>query len=89
MTGTDSTDLFVVRARVADAARPDLFAEAPGPWYLQTDAGTPAGDGRVTFRLRVLAGPRTPSPLAVRLTLVAGSRAVEVTTQLDGAASKL
>jgi hypothetical protein len=67
-----------------------LFAEGPESWYLAAGpmqllaAGRSGGSGR--FLVEVLERPREAAgPLHLRLTLVAGDRAIETRASLDTA----
>jgi DsbC/DsbD-like thiol-disulfide interchange protein len=67
-----------------------LFVEAPESWYLaagpqqSSGAGPDGGSGR--FLVKILERPREAAgPLELRLTLVAGDRAIETRASLDTA----
>jgi DsbC/DsbD-like thiol-disulfide interchange protein len=71
---------FIVTVRVPEGTKPALFAEGPESWYLSTslpDAGN-------RFTVTVEDKPKeTAGPVPVRLTLVAGSHAIETEVSLD------
>ena len=70
---------YSVRVRAPEGAA--LFAEAPENWYVSVSRMQP--DGR--FTVTVDEKPREAAgPVALRLTLVAGERAVETEVNLDG-----
>ncbi|WP_230530594.1 protein-disulfide reductase DsbD domain-containing protein [Microvirga roseola] len=70
-----------VKVRAPDGAKPTLFAEGPEDWYLSTTL--PDGDNR--FTVTVEEKPKnTAGPVPLRLTLVAGDKAVETEVSLDG-----
>lgn len=72
---------FRVKVRVPEGATPALFAEGPDNWYLSTTAPDPQN----AFTVVVEEKPKDVSgPVPVRLTLVAGGRAVETEVKLDG-----
>jgi DsbC/DsbD-like thiol-disulfide interchange protein len=74
---------------VRSPAGATLFVEAPESWYLaagpmETSSEQPGATGR--FAVEILERPREASgPLELRLTLVAGARAVETSASLDTA----
>jgi DsbC/DsbD-like thiol-disulfide interchange protein len=76
-----------VRVRAPGAGAPALFVEAPDGWYLAAERPpTRDGDG-ATFMVEVLERPREiGGALPLRLTLVAGERAIETEASLDTAA---
>jgi DsbC/DsbD-like thiol-disulfide interchange protein len=64
----------------------DLFAEGPSEdWALPLPTRLDAGSGRARFALRIDGAPTgtSPTPSKLRLTLVAGERAIEVLAPLD------
>jgi DsbC/DsbD-like thiol-disulfide interchange protein len=72
--------VFRVTVRAPEGAKPALFAEGPENWYLSSSY---PGDGN-TFTVTVEDQPKDASgPIAVRLTLVAGSDAIETEVRLD------
>lgn len=72
---------FRAEIRAPAGTRPVLFAEGPENWYLST---SPA-DGANRFTITVEDKPREAAgPVPVRLTLVAGERAIETEVSLDG-----
>jgi hypothetical protein len=79
------TALAVAVRAPADA---DLFVEAPERWYL--DAGrpqpAPGPGGETRFNIEILERPKEDAgTLDLRLTLVAGDRAIESSASLDTA----
>lgn len=76
-----------VAVRVRAGTEATLFVEAPDGWYLAAER-PPARSGDVAeFRVEVLERPREAAgPLPLRLTLVAGERAIETEATLDTAA---
>jgi DsbC/DsbD-like thiol-disulfide interchange protein len=84
---------ITVRVRAPAGAAPRLFVEGPDDWFFAAaeamDPAVPSsGSAQGTFRVEVdppPGGARTPVPL--RLTLVAGDRAIETTASLDGTLS--
>lgn len=79
---------------VVDVAYPagapvDLFAEGPTPdWALPVPApvaGAPSGEQRFAFELDGLPANTKPDGATLRLTAVAGERAIEVSYRLDSA----
>jgi DsbC/DsbD-like thiol-disulfide interchange protein len=71
---------FVVTVRTPTGTKPSLFAEGPENWYLSTS--TPDADNR--FTVTVEEKPKSAGPASLRLTLVAGGKAVETEVSLDG-----
>jgi DsbC/DsbD-like thiol-disulfide interchange protein len=70
---------LAVRVRAPAGTTPSLFAEAPEGWFLSSSA--PNGD---SFTVTVEERPSdAPAAAPVRLTLVAGGRAVETELRLD------
>ncbi len=83
VAGIESRDKasFVVTVRAPDGIRPALFAEGPEDWYLSTSLA----DDQNRFIVTIEDRPKNASgPVPVRLTLVAGGRAVETDVRLDG-----
>lgn len=71
---------FSVVVRAPSGAKPDLFAEGPDNWYFSTSQA----DAQNRFTLTVEEKPREASgPVPLRLTLVAGDKAVETDVSLD------
>jgi DsbC/DsbD-like thiol-disulfide interchange protein len=71
---------LAVKVRAREGTTPVLFAEGPEDWYLSTGA-TPDGD---TFTVTIDERPKdAPGDVPLRLTLVAGDRAVESELRLD------
>jgi DsbC/DsbD-like thiol-disulfide interchange protein len=71
---------FSVGVRVPSGARPALFAEGPDNWYLSTSLP----DDTNRFTVTVEEKPKDASgPVSLRLTLVAGDKAVETQVSLD------
>ena len=80
---------LTVLAHTKSVTAAALFPEAPDPWFLQADAGTPEGADRTRFSLRILARPEGASArLKLRLTLVGEDKATQTTTDLDVAFHK-
>jgi DsbC/DsbD-like thiol-disulfide interchange protein len=83
--------MISVAVRAPQGQAPELFVEAPDPWFLvPSGAVTPAGrDGTPpgatgSFLIEIAERPKEASgPLDLRLTLVAGKRAVETAASLD------
>jgi len=65
-------------------AAPELFIEAPQPWYIETSGFEPAALSEPA-RFVARAAERAPAPAAaaLTLTLVAGSEAIEAAATLD------
>lgn len=77
-------DSIVAVARAGSDAVLSLFPEAPEPWFVQADAGTPADAGLTRFTLKILnRPPGKVTTLPLRLTLVSDTTAVEVAADLD------
>ena len=74
-----------VRVRNLPDTTPELFVEAPDPWFIQVGPGSAAGADTV-FDIRALSGPKARAKVPLTLTLVAGERAVETVAELDLAA---
>jgi DsbC/DsbD-like thiol-disulfide interchange protein len=84
--GTARPPRVTVDVAGADGKPLDLFVEGPSPdWALPLPVEAPAPDGRrrFTFELDGLPGGAEAKGAQLRFTLVAPSRAVEVTTHLD------
>ena len=72
---------FSVTVRAPEGAKPSLFAEGPENWYLSTSLPDDAN----RFTVVVEEKPKDASgPVAFRLTLVAGGKAIETEIGLDG-----
>ncbi|MBE7199918.1 MAG: hypothetical protein INR70_19225, partial [Parafilimonas terrae] len=71
-----------VEARATAGAT--LFAEAPEPWYAAVTGSRLAADGSTVFTVSIDKAGRDAPPGPLRLTLVAGGRAIEVAAPLDG-----
>ncbi|WP_114944920.1 protein-disulfide reductase DsbD domain-containing protein [Microvirga calopogonii] len=70
-----------VTVRAPDGAKPSLFAEGPENWFFST---SPPDDTN-RFTVTVEEKPKDASgPVPLRLTLVAGGRAIETEVSLDG-----
>jgi DsbC/DsbD-like thiol-disulfide interchange protein len=82
ITAKDQADkpTFKVTVRVPAGSNPSLFAEGPENWYLSTS--TPDADNG--FTVTVEEKPKDSATVPLRLTLVAGDRAVETEVSLDG-----
>jgi DsbC/DsbD-like thiol-disulfide interchange protein len=85
-----ASDLAILGLDPKAAQDATLFVEAPESWYLaagqmeHAPANKAAGEGR--FAVEILERPRDPAGvLDLRLTLVAGERAVETSASLDTA----
>jgi DsbC/DsbD-like thiol-disulfide interchange protein len=78
-----------IRVPVRAPAEAALFVEAPDSWYfapgaLEAPADEPGATGR--FTVEILERPREPADtIELRLTLVAGARAIETVASLDTA----
>jgi DsbC/DsbD-like thiol-disulfide interchange protein len=71
---------FAVTIQAPSGAQPDLFAEGPDNWYFSTSRA----DAQNRFTLTLEEKPRDASgTVPVRLTLVAGDKAVETEVRLD------
>lgn len=81
--GKAGDDTVVVTVRVQGSAVPALFAEAPDPWFVQAGEGLWTNAGLLRYKVAVLAKPADPVPLPLRLTLVGGEAAIEVSVTLD------
>ncbi|WP_457091778.1 protein-disulfide reductase DsbD domain-containing protein [Microvirga sp. P5_D2] len=71
---------LAVKVRVPAGTKPSLFAEGPDNWYLS--ASTPDADNG--FTVTIEEKPKDAGPVPLRLTLVAGDKAVETEVSLDG-----
>jgi DsbC/DsbD-like thiol-disulfide interchange protein len=85
------TNELVVTARTPQGTTPRLFVEGPANWFFADAApGALAADRegeRGEYVVKILERPReTPAAIELRLTLVAGDRAVETSARLDSAA---
>lgn len=70
-----------VTVRAPAGTTPELFAEGPDDWYVST---SPLQDGQL-FTVTVEDKPKDAvGPVPLRLTLVAGERAIETEVSLDG-----
>jgi DsbC/DsbD-like thiol-disulfide interchange protein len=83
--GPDGKARIAVTVRSPEGMTPALFAEGPDAWFVSTPAaGESAGPGRHRFIATVEERPKdSAGPLPLRLTLVAGDRAVETDVSLD------
>ncbi|MBB4040138.1 DsbC/DsbD-like thiol-disulfide interchange protein [Microvirga flocculans] len=80
-SSTPDKPALSVTVRAPSGTVPALFAEGPENWYLSTSK--PDGDNRVTVTIEDK--PRDASgPVPLRLTLVAGDKAVETEIGIDG-----
>jgi DsbC/DsbD-like thiol-disulfide interchange protein len=71
---------FIVTVRAPAGTRPALFAEGPENWYLSTSLPDDANRFTVTMEDK----PKDAAgPISIRLTLVAGERAIETDVSLD------
>lgn len=84
---------LAVTLRAPAGAPPVLFAEGPEGWFLSTPAGMPgwspdgAAPATVTVPVAVDERPAgAAGPVAIRLTVTAGGRAIETEARLDAAA---
>lgn len=71
---------LAVTIRAPAGAKPSLFAEGPENWYLSTST-LDADNG---FTITIEEKPKDAGPAALRLTLVAGDKAIETEVRLDG-----
>lgn len=69
-----------VTVRAPAGSAPSLFAEGPENWYLSTSLP----DANNRFTVTVEERPKDTGPIHLRLTLVAGDKAVETEVSLDG-----
>jgi DsbC/DsbD-like thiol-disulfide interchange protein len=69
-----------VKVRAPAGTKPSLFAEGPENWYLSTSL--PDADHGFTVTIEEM--PKDAGPAPLRLTLVAGDRAIETEVSLDG-----
>ncbi|HEX2553999.1 MAG TPA: protein-disulfide reductase DsbD domain-containing protein [Microvirga sp.] len=76
---------IAVTVRAPDGSAPTLFAEVPDAWFVSTPAESEViGPGLRRFVATVEERPKDGGgPLPLRLTLVAGSRAIESDTKVD------
>lgn len=73
---------YAVTVRAPDGTRPSLFAEGPDDWYVSTSAK--AGPDN-SFTVIIDERPKADAgPEFLRLTLTAGSEAIESEVRLDG-----
>jgi len=88
-TTADGTPRLAVVVRSPAASSPWLFIEPPENWFLLAPAqptGKGSEPGTRTFLVEVLERPMEASgPVEIRFTLVAGDKAIEMTTSLDAA----
>lgn len=79
--------MVTVTVRTPEGPQPNLFVEAPDGWFFGPAVATrsPTADGKTaSFLVEVAERPKDASgPLPLRLTLVAGGRAVETEVSLD------
>ena len=73
----------VVRAQAPEGTKPDLFVEAPEPWYFAVSRGASTSGQAFTFSLTAVAGPKGGGRAAVQLTLATGAAAITVPVDLD------
>jgi DsbC/DsbD-like thiol-disulfide interchange protein len=71
---------LAVKVRVPAGTKPSLFAEGPENWYLSTSL--PDADNG--FTVTIEEKPKDAGPASLRLTLVAGDKAIETEVSLDG-----
>jgi DsbC/DsbD-like thiol-disulfide interchange protein len=89
-TAVEGKTMIEVVVRAPDGQKPQLFAEGPENWFLAA-AGemkpAPASDGAAgSFLVEIAERPKDAAgTVELRLTLVAGSRAVETPASLDTA----
>ncbi len=88
----DGKPMIAVAVRAPAGEKPQLFVEAPNVWFLApAGAMDPAARGPPhradgSFLVEIAERPKDAAgPLDLRLTLVAGGRAVETTARLDSA----
>jgi DsbC/DsbD-like thiol-disulfide interchange protein len=79
-----------VLVRTPEGAKPQLFAEGPERWFLAAGndmkPASPGKDSTGSFFVEIVERPKDAAGLLeLRLTLVAGDRAVETTASLDTA----
>jgi DsbC/DsbD-like thiol-disulfide interchange protein len=78
--GQADKPVLEVKVRVPAGTKPSLFAEGPANWYLSTSL--PDAENR--FTVTIEEKPKDAGPTALRLTLVAGDKAIETEVSLDG-----
>jgi DsbC/DsbD-like thiol-disulfide interchange protein len=83
--GTDKRPVFRIAATVPTGATPEVFVEGPTDWAAYAPVAVETADGKATFDVKFsLLGAETPiSGAGIRVTLVAGTRAIEQTITLD------
>lgn len=90
-TTVDGKAMIGVAVRTPEGETPDLFVEAPDPWFLApagaatpaSGAGTPPG-ATGSFLIEIAERPKEAAgSLDLRLTLVSGGRAIETAASLD------
>lgn len=75
---------FEVTLAVPESQHPELFVEAPQPWFLDAKDFVPAAAGRpARFAVQVVEKDRSGLNPDLTLTLVAGPKAIEVRAPLD------
>src|SRR4051812_16049920 len=84
--GQGGADRLVVTARTPKGAAPHLFVEGPADWFFADAAPeNPVAEGeaeRGEYVVKILERPRqAPDAIELRLTLVAGERAVETSAR--------
>jgi DsbC/DsbD-like thiol-disulfide interchange protein len=81
-----AAESLIVEVAVPEGAAPDLFVEAPSPWFFETRAFVPMPGGG---RFEIVAIERNKAVdcagVDLVLTLAAGEKAIEVATWLDAA----
>jgi suppressor for copper-sensitivity B len=83
--GTDKRPVFEIRAKVPDAESAALFVEGPADWYAAPPVFVSESDGVGLYRVEFdrLTAKSPIEGAAIRITIVAGSRAIEQTVRLD------
>ena len=80
---------LTVIIRAPSGTQPDLFVEAPDKWFFQPTSTppqtTPGQDPSRTFSVDIVERPKEGGKVDLRLTLVAGDRAIETAASLDAA----
>ena len=75
---------FVVEIAAPEGIVPDLFIEAPQPWFFEVAAaGGPADGQPMRIPVKVVERPSSSSGAELTLTVVAGRKAIEVRAPLD------
>ena len=77
---------FSIEIATPAGETPELFVEAPQPWFFEVAGIEPATAGRPALAtVKVVQKPPSPGDAPLTLTLVAGKAAIEVRAPLDSA----